>query len=70
MAKIERTKGQKMIYEKATQKTKKSLKILMWVIRTCKTKRNRQYNDETEKRQTMMDKTLYRKLKMEQHQLY
>ena len=42
----------------------------MWVIRTCKTKRNRQYNGETEKRQTMMDKTLYRKLKMEQHQPY
>jgi hypothetical protein len=70
MAKIERTKGQKMIYEKATQKTNKSLKILMWVIRTCKTKRNRQYNDEIEKRQTMMDKTLHRKLKMEQHQPY
>jgi hypothetical protein len=38
----------------------------MWVIRTCKTKRDRKYNDETEKRQTMMDKTLHRKLKMEQ----
>jgi hypothetical protein len=42
----------------------------MWVIRTRKTKRNRQYNDETEKRQTMKDKTIHRKLKMEQDKTY
>ena len=41
--------------------TRKGLKISMWVIRTRKTKRDRQYNGETEKGQTMMDKTLRRK---------
>ena len=67
MAKRKRTKGQTTIY-KSYAEIKKSLKISMWVIRIRKLKRDRQYNDETEKRQTMMDKTLHRKLKMEQHQ--
>jgi hypothetical protein len=42
----------------------------MWVIRIRKLKRDRKYNDEREKKQTMMDKTLHRKLKMEQDQPY
>ena len=61
------TKGQTTIYKMPSRNQEKFLKILMWVIRTSKTKRDRQYNGETEKRQTMMDKTLHRKLKMEQH---
>jgi hypothetical protein len=55
---------------KSDAEIKKRLKISMWVIRICKLKRDRQYNGEPEKRQTMMDKTLHRKLKMEQDKTY
>ena len=71
MAKRKRTKGQTTIYKKKIRrKSKNSLKILMWVIRIRKSKKDRQCNGETNKRQTKIDKTLLRKLKMEQHKLH
>jgi len=38
------------------------------VIRSRKSKKNRQYNGQTKNRQTTIYKTLHRKLKTEQHQ--
>jgi len=38
------------------------------VIRTHKSKKYKQYNDQRKKGQTMIYKTQYRKLKIEQHE--
>ena len=52
-------------YEEKFEETK-------WAIRSRKSKKNRQYNDQkwNNKAQTMIYKTVHRKLKIEQHELY